>query len=75
MKTTYEVVVNPNWGISRPIAYTCTQQEAFKRFKACELGGAGNVVSVYLKRNGVIIRARHLIRDDDRYTKRKKQND
>lgn len=57
---TYELIISPNWGISRcNVIYCKSKEELLQKYDDTKLGGAGNVYDVIARINGKVIKSKH----------------
>lgn len=60
----YELIICPNWGISRAEKIYCrTEEELMNKYRSTALGGKGNVCDVIARINGKVVKAKHLKTD------------
>ena len=64
MTSTYELVIFANCGMSKPdrIDLGKDKGKAISAYKSTHLGGDGNVVSVYLERDGKEMMSKHIMK-------------
>ena len=62
MEKNYQLIIHPNWGLSRAnvVDFGNDYAKALEAYNKQALGGAGNVVAVYLKLNGENLMAKWL---------------